>query len=326
VKKLPWLLLVGAGLALAQAGGLLPPGGRAYPRPSWIQPGLLVAYTDGVGQTAAAYLVTRVAGGRAYGLALTLFQSEAGPTLQVQAEPLYDGGSGPFVVHPAAVRDFLQNPPPGVQAMGVPGQLGVVIQDPDGVTKHAVRYDPQSGLVTEVTSSYRAPAGVGPRRSVAVHLVLAGRRRVAWRVVEAFPPAARAAARYQVLYALAGGTAPGGTVTVTPAGGTPPLARYRVEAAGAGELQPPSVQYGLPVMGPHYLHPALLARTPLLQVPELGLVFQVAGRDPSGAVWVAATAGGRTFERLAVDPQSGAVLEQEIAYPGMGTAIYRRLP
>ncbi len=326
MKKFLWLLLLGPGLALAQTGGLLPRAGAAYPRPAWMQPGLLVVYTDGIGRMESAYLVTRATATQAYGLAFLLAQTDAGPTLSVRAGVLYDGASGPFFVQPEAAAAFVRNPPAGVQALGAPGQIGIVIQDQDGVTKHVVRYDPASGLITEITSTYKAPANVGPRRSAAVHQVLAGRHRVIWPNLEGFPAAARAAARYQILYVLSGGTSPGGSFTVTPLEVGLPLARYRIDAVTNEGPAPPSEQNGLPSLGPHYLHPALLAQNPILAIPELGLSFQAAGGGPNGGALVVVSANGVPFESLEVDPQSGGVIEQRVSLAGMGMTVYRSLP
>ncbi len=326
MKKLIWLFILGPGLVLAQTGGLLPRTGPNFDRPGWMQPGLLVTYGDGIGQMGSAYLVTRVAPKMAWGLSFILTQSDAGPTLDVQPGVLYDGRSGPFFVQPQAVRNFLRQPPPGVQVMGTPGQIGIVVQDQDGVTKHAVRYDPQSGLITELNSTYTAPANVGPRRGAAVHQVLIGKRRVPWPNLNSFPPAARVAARYQIFYVLQGGTSPGGMFTVTPLASSPPLASYQITTTGTQGYTPPTQMAGLPCLGPHYLHPALLNQNPLLEIADLGLSFQVSGTGPNGGVMVVVSANGAPFESLEVDPQSGAVIEERLSYAGMGMVVYRRLP
>jgi len=326
MKKLIWLFILGPGLVLAQTGGLLPKTGPGFARPSWMQPGLLVTYGDGIGRMGSAYLVTQVAPKAAWGLSFILTQGDAGPTLNIQAGVLYDGSSGPFFVQPRAAGNFLKQPPPGVQVMGAPGQIGIVVQNQDGVTKHMIRYDPQSGLVTELNSAYDAPANVGQRRSVAVHQVLIGKRRVPWPSLRSFPPAARAAARYQIFYALQGGTSPGGMFTVTPVASSPPLANYQIIATGTQGYNPPTQMAGLPCFGPDYIHPALLNQNPLLEIPDLGISFQVTGTGPNGGVTVVVSENGAPFESLEVDPQSGAVIEERLSYAGMGMVVYRRLP
>ncbi len=105
-----------------------------------------------------------------------------------------------------------------------------------------------------------------------------------------------------------------------------PLARYRIDAVTNEEPSPPTEQSGLPSLGPHYLHPALLGQNPILTIPELGLSFQAAGGGPNGGALVVVNANGVPFESLEIDPQSGAVIEQRISLAGMVMTVYRRLP
>ncbi len=238
------------GLALAQVGPLLPEVDPAPPRPEWLAPGLAVTFGDGTGRMAVAYLVTRIGPKSAYGLAFTLSHGEAGPELKVEAGALYRGGSGPLYLAPEAVAAMARHPPPGIRVQASPGGIGWEVQDRDGVSRYAVRYQPETGRVLEMNGSYRGPPGVGGRRGAAFHLVRLASERIAWTPPPGFPPAARQAARYQVFYALPGGTSLGGTVTVTPLAVGGPLASYRVTASGPGQPGAAQQQRGCPPLGP----------------------------------------------------------------------------
>ncbi len=326
MKRLAPLFLWFLGLGLAQVGPLLPQVAPAPTRPGWIRPGLVVTFDDGYGTTAVVYLVTRVGERSAYGFSFSIRQSEAGPQLKVQAGALYQGGSGPIYLAPEALERMVRRPPPGLQVQAAPGAIGWTVEDADGVSRYAVRYDPATGKVLEMNGSYRGPAGVGPRRNAAFHLAQRGLSALPWAPVPGFPPAARAGARYQIVYALASGTAPGGYAVVEPIALGTPLARYRVRASGTGGPEPPQEKDGLPALGPHYLHPALLRRNPVFAFPSVGLALQNAGPGPNGGVLLVWTYRGSAIESLEVDPQTGAVIEQRVGYAGIGTAIYRRLP
>ena len=327
MKRYAILSLALLGSALAQVGPMLPQVEPPPPRPDWIRPGLVVLYSDGVGQTALFYLVTAVTPTEAYGASFRFAQSDAGPTLQVTTGPLYLGGSGPFYLAPQAVAEAGRRAPPGTQIQTQPGWIGILRRTPNGESKYAVRYDDESGLVLETSGSYRGPAGVGPRQGAAFHLQLAGTKNVPWTPVGGFPPAARASAAYQIVYALAsGGQSPGGTFWVQPVEVGARLARYRIQARQNGALTPPREQLGIPAFGPHYLHPALLGRDPVLSLPELGFEIRLAGAGPSGGQVVVMQLGGVPIRAIEVDPRSGLVLLYQESIPGIGTTIYRYLP
>ena len=314
------------GFSLAQVGPLLPQVEPPPPRPDWIRPGLVVLYSDGIGQTTLFFLVTEVTATEAYGASFRLAQSDAGPMLTVTIGPLYLGGSGPFYLAPQAVAQAGRRAPPGTQIQTQPGWIGILRRTPNGESKYAVRYDPESGMVLETSGSYRAPAGAGPRQGAAFHLQLAGTESVPWTPVAGFPPAARAPAAYQVYYVLTSGAqTPGGEFQVEPLEVGAQLARYRVQARQNGVLTPPSEQLGVPALGPHYLHPALLRRDPILQVPALNFEIRTAGPGPSGGQVVVMQLGGMPLRAIEVDPGSGAVLLYQEPVPGIGTTVYRRV-
>lgn len=312
--------------AQAQIGPLLPEVDPAPPRPAWIQPGLTVTFGDETGQSAVAYLVTRVGPTSAYGLSFRLGYTDAGPSLEVKAGALYQAGSGPLYVAPEAVASMVNRPPPGVHVLSGPGMIGWEIDDAAGVSKYAVRYDAESGAVLEMNGSYTAPGEVGPRRSSAFHFLRLAVEQAAWKPLATFPPAARHAAHYQVFYTLTGGTSPGGTFTVTPERLGPNLASYRVLASEVGSPGQTTEEQGVPALGPHYLHPDLLDLGTVFSFPSIGLSLEAAGSGPNGGALLVFYAGGSGFESLEIDPASGLLLEERVAYPGIGTVVYHWVP
>ena len=323
MKKIIITVVFVFSLGIAQVGPLLPPVNPAPPRPEWLKPGLAVTYGDEVGQAAVAYLVTRVGPTSAYGLSFRLSQSEAGLNLNIEAGPLYEGGSGPLYVSQQAVETMLRNPPPGLEVVGDRGAIGWTIQDADGVSKYAVRYNPDSGQIIEMNGSYQGPGGVGARRGAAFHLALLGTSELPWNPPADFPAAAFRRANYGIYYLLQGGTTPGGTVTVTPVQVKTPLATYRLVSNIPGSPSLPQEKQGVPAFGPQYVHPSLLAHDPIFVFPEIGLTLSQAGQGPNGGVSLVFYVGQTPIQSLEVDPQSGALIEERFDYAGIGTVVYQ---
>jgi len=317
------LVVLTFGLSTAQIGPLLPPINPPPPRPEWVKPGLVVTFSDGMGQAVIAYLVTRVGPTSAYGLSFRLSQSDAGPNLDIEAGSLYEGGSGPLCLSEQAVEAMLRNPPPGLQVVGDQGAIGWVIQDADGVSKYSVRYNPDSGQVVEMNGSYQGPGGVGARRGAAFHLSLLGASELPWSPPPDFPAVAFQPANYGIYYLLQGGATPGGTVTVNPINVQMPLATYRLISNTPGSPSMPQEKQGVPAFGPHYVHPSLLTRDPIFAFPEIGMTLSQAGQGPNGGVLLVFYVGQTPIQSLEVDPRSGVVIEERFSYAGIGTIVYQ---
>ncbi len=311
----------------APGGALpLPAPSRAYPLPAWIHPGVAFIYSaPGIGLT-NVYLVTDVAGTRAYGLSITLMQfSGASPMAQITAQVLIQNGAGLFYVNPQAAADYLRlakaHPQPGVQVSGGPGILAIEYQSQNGKTSVALRYDPQTGIVTEATTSSTFPTQEGPKTQAAA-LRYVGYQTFTRQSPPDFPPAARESHAYQILAtpAVPGGagmTMPSGQINIRPMQLAKPLAQFQVQVQMQGYPMTQTLG-GLTALGPHYLHPALLSRQAIFALPKLGLSLTVSG-DTVTLAW-----GQMPLVTSRIQPQTGLLLEQTQTDP-MGQITYRLL-
>lgn len=320
------LPLVLSTLALAQIGApgipATPPGlglprlQTRYPLPDWIRPGLVLIYREPSGQITKAYLVTNTTKTDAYGLELTLIQSPgAGAMLQVQALPLVQNGAGFFYLNPQAVAAYLKTAPEaartGVRITGGAGYLAIVEGNAGGETSVALHYDPNTGVVQEITVMDQTPGG-----NLAADYRYAGSDHSPLPVLHDFPPAASEAHRYQIYGELPGYgmRAPAGGLEVHPLGQRGLLARFRVVMLAEGQPFPMQA-FGVPGFGPHYLHPALLTRDVIYEIPSLGLSVVTAGSGPHGGVLVRTLLAGEPLSLDEYDPERGLFLYGERALP-----------
>ncbi len=324
------LAQMGAPLPPGPAGGAAPPAptpnlrlprlGQTIRLPAWIRPGLIMAYSDPVGgQIAAAYLVTRTTETAAYGLAITAVYTQGAPMVTTEATVLWQNGNGLFHLDPAYVRALARAPTPeGMRITVEEGGITIVSQGQSGTSKTAIIFDPKSGVVLEfgTLSDFR-------KGKLAATLKYLGYHQIDWPVLGTFPPAARRAARYTVtgrVYNWTGGGAmevPLGSVAVQPIRVALPLVQYRVVVEASGGFPMNQTETGLPAAGPHYLHPALLKRNPVYEIPQLGLRLDANGGD----AFVLSLAGQPLVETR-VDPSTGLVLEQVAKNP-LGEQVVR---
>ncbi len=318
---------MGAPRPQGQGAGLpLPRLPQSYPLPKWIRPGLAMIYRDIGGMITKALLVTEVTATDAYGLDITLMHFPDGSTiLQQQVVPLIQNGAGYFYVNPQAAAAYLKTAPQaaqaGVKITGGPGILAVEEQAQGGKSGFALRFDPNSGLVQQITAMIKTPKG-----STAADLRYQGYDYSPLPALPGFPPAAREAHTYRISTAVAGfGGSPGmrvpfGEMRVTPMGVSGRIARYQVVVTAQG-FPMQRVGFGVPAGGPHYLHPNLLAQGTIYRIGKLSLVSQTAGAGPHGGVLVQTLLGQVPLSVQEFRPQSGLLLYTEESYGTLGKLI-----
>jgi len=328
----------GGGYAAPPQGGALPqlpqPGlpmatGKRYPLPAWIRPGVGFVYQDPTGQITLLMLVTDTDGTNAYGLFLNLIQTQGGPMLMVKPQALVQNGQGLFYLNPQAVADALAaaraEPDPNLRVFGGNGSFAYEYQSPNGRVAFAARYDPKTGIITELNSlmaSAGAPGQPQPHRE-GIQYHYRGYETFTWQSPTDFPSAAREAHTYQLIsqmpdYLYGGSMAtPIGNMEIRPLHVARPLARYQIRA-NQGGIPITQPAFGLTALGPHYLHPALLGRGTVLQSRYTGLSLTF---TQEGLVW---TVGQLPLSRTRIDPQTGLLLEETDQTP-LGAQVIMRL-
>ncbi len=318
---------MGAPMPQGQGAGLpLPRLPQSYPLPKWIRPGLVMIYRDIGGMMTKAYLVTDVTATDAYGLEITLMRFPDGSAiLQQQVVPLIQNGAGYFYVNPEAAASYqktaAQAAKAGVKITVGPGILAVEEQGQGGKSGFALRFDPNSGLVQQVTAMVKTPKG-----STAADFRYQGYDYSPVLALPGFPPAAREAHTYRIYTAVPGfGGSPGmkvpfGEMRVTPMGVSGRIARYQLVVTAQG-FPMPRAAFGVPAGGPHYLHPTFLTRGTVYRISKLSLVSQAAGAGPHGGVLVQTLLGQVPLAVQEFHPQSGLLLYVEQSYGTLGKMI-----
>jgi len=318
---------MGAPMPQGQGGGLpLPRLPQSYPLPQWIRPGLVMIYRDIGGMITKAYLVTDVTATDAYGLEITLMHFPDGSTvIQRQVVPFVQNGAGYFYVNPQAAAEYLKSAPQaaqtGVKITGGPGILAIEEQGQGGKSGFALRFDPNSGVVQQITAMVKTQKG-----STAADFRYQGYDFSPMPSLPDFPPAAREAHSYRLSTAVPGFggspgmTMPSGEIKIVPAGVFGRLARYQITAVAQGyPFQRPG--FGVPAGGPHYLHPALLRQGVVYRIAKLSLTVQAAGSGPHGGVVVQTLLGQVPLAAQEYHPQSGLLLYAEESYGSLGQMI-----
>jgi len=330
----------GGGFPAPPQGGALPPQpqlpqpglplatGKRYPLPAWVRPGVGFVYRDPSGNITLMMLVTDTDGVNAYGLLVSLIDVQGSPVIQVEPKPLVQNGQGLFYLNPQAVTDMVQaaraHPDPNIRVVGGGGSFAYQYKSQNGLVNFAARYDPKTGIVTELSSLMASAPGQQqqPHREGVLYRYV-GYETFTWQSPPHFPPAARESHAYQIVsqipdYVYGGNMAtPTGSVEIRPLQVSPPLARFQV-TVNQGGLPMNRTVFGLTGFGPHYLHPALLGRGTILQSARTGLSLSITA---DGLVWAM---GQLPLVRTRVNPRTGLLLEETDTYP-MGIQVVLRL-
>lgn len=308
-----------------------PPDVPARPLPPWIKPGLVLSYADEVGMLRAAYLVTETTQSAAYGLMVTVVSGAGGMTMaQTQVMPLVQNGIGVFYIDSEAAAAWARGPKPeGVEVTAGPGTLVSVVRTAQGEVRTAYRYDPESGVVLEFAETQRSQGApqTQPPMPNSVHLRYLGHHQVSLPPAGPPPAVAQTAHTYRViartgLPGYGGVDQPMGEVSVTPAGGSPPLLLYQVTFSAPGYPAMPSQAYGTPSLGPHYLNPRLLGVPALLEAPQIGVSLRQSGPGEHGGAGFALLAGETPLLIWEYDQQSGLLLTERQPIPGLGEQVF----
>ena len=296
--------------------------------PPWVKPGLVLYYrgeggsrTGGTGSYLVmeiAYLVWEVEGNRILGVEVQASQ------MGVKFIPklLGRGGDGLFWIDPQRASALLSPQAleearrQGIALSGGPGMI-VVDYAPQGrgVSRVAVRYDVQTGLVLS-REECSWSEGRDARGATCTKTSYVSRGQLRLPRLRDLPPAAAMRASYhlQMVEQYTGMAVPAGGIQVEPVGRDGKLTRYRLITLdpNTGMPLPPQEVWGIPAMGPHYRHPELLRGSSIV-LPDIGIEW-TGGQT---ILW-----NGVPWETDEVDPQNGLILSfQARTYGGTITGI-----
>ena len=294
-----WALLLGLGLALAQAA-----------LPNWLRPGLVLIYqneTEAMGQRQSgtmAYLVEAVGQQWAAVKMITLTQNPPGlVTTMLAVGPM----GSPFFVSPIQRQAVQSGQVPGARLEGntlITSQQGGEVR---------ITFDPSTGLVQSSTTQLQMGG-----QAMTMRVTYKGQAQVNLPALS-LPPVAQQGAHYR--FSMQGPMGPmQGETRYQPSTTDGNVALYQVftKSALTGNMETPfGYAAGSPIEGPHYINPALLqgARPgqPIQQIPAIGYALVYA--QDLGQEAVLSMQYGAASVTLRVDKATGLVRSVDAQTP-----------
>ncbi|ACM23731.1 hypothetical protein [Thermotoga neapolitana] len=265
--------------AFAQADlSLLLPG--EYPVPEWVRPGLVVVYQyeggiRSAGGSAASGsgfridVVTNVENNRVYGIEFLILVSLS--TYEVMIQPIRVMPLMVFL-HPGAIQDLLDQ-------AGMLAQQGIVVRGgrvsensiwvgiEDDVSSTDI-WVSDEGLVQRFQYLVREREG-----SSVVQSQYLKHFYIDWPDIEDFPPVSQENHTYSIYVSAYGMTTPAGSVSYELLNTQGSILIYRLIQYSSGMSIPAEIM-GVPSFGPFYIHSELLEKDVILEIPEIGFVWQ----------------------------------------------------
>ncbi len=250
-----------------------------YPVPEWVKPGLVVVYQhEGGTQSGASAasgsgfridIVTDVEKNTVYGIEFIVLFSPS--TYQITFQPFK---VMPLIVfiHPNAVQDLLNR-------ADMLAQQGIVVRG-GRVSENSIwlgiAYNVSStdiwisndGFVQRLQYLVRQQEG-----SAVVQSQYMKHFYIEWQNIKEFPPVARESHTYNIYTSLYGFTTLGGSASYRLSNVQGRVARYSIFQSASG-MSAPTEGIGVPSFGPFYMHPSLLKKDVIIEIPEIGLVWQ----------------------------------------------------
>ena len=284
--KITLLLLILASLALSQIMGDQPLSmmmKSKYPIPDWITPGLVAVYRyqggsrtmSDMGEPSGFYgsgyalmMVTNVSRNAIYGLTLSYIFHQQIYLNAPKVSTLY----GQIYVDPREIMEMLDQREEyarqGITVQG--GEIGnglIFLSISYGGTTYAITVN-QRGEVLKLSLKSTTPNG-----SSVSDLEFMGYTRIDWPNLNGFPDVADESHSYSV-YAysqMAGMGVPTGMIQITPTGNQGDFLKVYRQTFSSSQAPMPitTTLYGLPCYGPHYMHPDLLRRQVILDIPDI---------------------------------------------------------
>lgn len=247
-----------------------------YPIPEWVRPGLVVVYQhEGGTQSGESALyatgyriliVTDVQNNVSYGIGITLLIHPTDYSIMFTSElnPV------PVFVHPQEIQDALDNADvyEGTVVQGgrdIDNSIWIEIADNFSSTAVWISED---GLVKRYQFLERQNQGSGVvRGEYLTHFY------IDW-PDEDFPPVAQENHTYNIYSAAFGFMALQGSVSSEFLGVQGNIARYSATYSMGTAFPQKAELIGFPSIGPFYIHPDLLKRDVVLEIPDIGFVWQ----------------------------------------------------
>jgi len=265
--------------AFAQADlSLLLP--REYPVPEWVKPGLVLIYQQeggsrSIGASATSgsgfriNVVTNLENSEIWGIEFLVLTNLS--TYQIMVQPFK---VMPLLVflHPDAIQDLL-NQADMLAQQGIVVRSGTVSENSVwvGIEEDVSSTDiwvSTEGLVQRLQYLVREQEGSGVVQSQYLkHLY------IDWPKVNEFPYVAQESHTYDIYLASYGVTSYAGSVSYELSNVQGGIAGYRAVQYSSGVSLPSEIM-GVPSFGPFYVHPELLKKDVILEIPEIALVWQ----------------------------------------------------
>lgn len=254
---------------------------KKYPVPEWVKPGLVVIYQheggsqSGGGESAVfgngfrVDIITNVEENGVYGVEFVILISPA--TYQVTFQP-FRVLPLPVFLHPDAIQDLLDQ-------ADVLAQRGIIVRGgrssdnsiwvsiEDNTSSTGIWVSSER-LVQRFQYLAREQEGSGVVKSQYLkHLY------IDWPGVNEFPFVARESHTYDIYISSYGITSPAGSVSYEVSDIQGEIAQYEATQYSFG-VSLPLEDMGVPSFGPFYVCLELLKKDVILEVPEIGLVWQ----------------------------------------------------
>jgi len=272
------VLAVVSSLAQVDPSLLLP---QNYPVPNWVKPGLVVVYQheggtqSGGGESAASGkgfridIVTDIEKNTVYGIEFIVLVSPS--TYQITFQPFKVMPLFVFI-HPNAVQDLLKKSDMYAK-QGIVVRGGRVSENSIwlGIAYNVSSQDfwiSNEGLVQRVQVLVKQREGSAVVMSQNVKHFY-----IEWPNIKEFPPVARESHTYNIYTSMYGFTNLAGSSSYRLSNVQGRVARYSILQSTSG-MSTPTESMGVPSFGPFYIHPSLLKKDVILQIPEIGLVWK----------------------------------------------------
>ena len=292
------------------------------PAPAWVKKGLVIVYSM-EGGSATNTVTPRASGsyGRGYNIKVVLDVENNVPygldivLLSGYSTFFYtklaDLSLFSFYVNAKEMNRAIQRKeaPPNCQLVGNPGKIFMRCNQNGLSSKYIVEYDTRTGLIRNLVVSQSSVNGniTQSRISYIKHYYINLPN------VKNFPKSAFENHSYILYTVTPMGKLPAGDLNIRYLGKKGHILNYE----NYGQAYPvPVKSIGVPLTGPHYIHPAWLSRKVLLNVPEAGFEISRDGEGPRGGVVINYTWQGATILQQELDPRTGLLLYQY--YPSMG--------
>ncbi len=302
---------------------------------NWISKGLVVVYSAEGGsssqvnpQEASAvygrgykiYTVFMKEGNEVYGLEqLMLFSQTSGSVFYqstVNEFNIQKTGTS-FYLNPDQLEKEIKSKstlPRNCKLFGKAGNISLVCNQNGIESKIVLVYDTKTGLIKESIGSQKSNVQGNlsqMRLSYLTHFY------IDIPDVKNFPEAALNSYTYRIISSSPMGVFPTGSLSIKYKNKINKVAFYSMDYQGF-----PIDMIGIPYVGPHYLHPALLRKKSLLEVPQIGFKMELSPED--GKVILNHIWNGNIILQQEYDKKTGLKLK-EVQPMGMGINIILEL-